>query len=253
MIDHSNLEDYTDPAIYDAENPNFEPDGSFYLALAKQIGGPVLELGCGTGRVTIPLSQTGIDITGLDVVPGMLAWARSKAQHLPIHWVEGDIRTFQLGRQFRLICATGGAFQMLLTRPDHEAALARIREHLAPEGSFAIDVVVPQPDWLGRRDEEQEWNTYVDGQGRSIRVTGTDYYDPIHQVKHETIYRHWPTETGQPVRQRVRFAFRYIFPQEMEALLHYNGFAIVACYGDAQFNPPTSESGTLFYVCQAVY
>ena len=93
----------------------------------------------------------------------------------------------------------------------------------------------------------------MDGQGRRIRVTGTDYYDPIHQVKHETIYRRWQAADGQMIRRQARFAFRYIFPQEMEALLHYNnGFAIVDCYGDAYFNPPAVESGTLFYVCKAV-
>lgn len=252
MIDHSNLEDYVDPAIYEAEHPDFEADGPFYLALAKQVGGPVLELGCGIGRITIPLSQAGIEMTGLDIVPEMLAWAQRKAQYLPIRWIQGDIRTFHLGRQFPLICATGGVFQMLLTRPDHEAALARVREHLAPQGYFAIDVVVPQPDWLGGVDEEQEWNNYVDGQGRRIRVTGTDSYDPIHQVKHETIYRHWQAADGQMIRQRARFAFRYIFPQEMEALLHYNGFTVTNCYGDAHFNPPAVGSGTLFYVCKTV-
>lgn len=251
-IDHSNLEDYADPAFYDAEHPDFEPDGPFYLALAKQIGGPVLELGCGTGRITTPLGQAGIDITGLDIVPEMLACAQHKAQQLSIQWVEGDLRTFQLGRQFSLICATGGAFQMLLTRPDHEAVLARVQEHLSLDGYFAIDVVAPQPDWLGGLTDEQEWNSYVDGQGRRVRVTGTDYYDPIRQIKHETIYRHWQSGDGQPVRQQVRFAFRYIFPQEMEALLHYNGFTIVDCYGDAQFNPPTRDSNTLYYVCQAM-
>ena len=55
MIDHTNLEDYADPLLYDLENSSFEPDGSFYLSLAQQVGGSVLELGCGTGRVTIPL------------------------------------------------------------------------------------------------------------------------------------------------------------------------------------------------------
>ena len=73
MIDHTNLEDYEDPVIYDLENKEFGPDGLFYQSLAQQVQGPVLELGCGTGRVTIPLAQSGIDMTGLDVVPGMLA------------------------------------------------------------------------------------------------------------------------------------------------------------------------------------
>jgi SAM-dependent methyltransferase len=250
MIDHSNLEDYEDPVIYDAENRNFEPDGPFYLALAEKVGGPALELGCGTGRITIPLGQQGLEMTGLDIAPAMLARAQQKAGPLSIRWVEADMRAFQLERQFRLICATGGAFQLLLTRPDQEMALTRVREHLTPDGYFAIDVPVPQPAWLRRVDEEQEWNTFADERGRQIRVTGTEDYDPISQVKHETVYRQWQTAEGQTIRRCVRFAFRYIFPQEMEALLHYNGFTLVDCYSGATFTSPTRESSTLFYLCQ---
>jgi SAM-dependent methyltransferase len=251
MIDHSNLEDYEDPVIYDAENGVFEPDGPFYHALAQKVGGPVLELGCGTGRITIPLAKHGIVMTGLDIVPSMLGRAQQKSGSLPIHWVEADMRTFQLGRKFRLICATGGAFQHLLTRADQEMALASVHVHLAPEGYFAIDVAVPHPAWLHTVDEEQEWNAFSDEEGRQIRVTGTEAYDPIAQVKHETVYRQWQTEDGLTIRRRARFAIRYIFPQEMEALLHYNGFKIMDCYGGADFDRVTKESRTLFYVCQA--
>ncbi len=250
MIDHSNLEDFDDPVIYDAEEADFEPDGPFYLALAEKIGGPVLELGCGTGRITIPLSQRGIEIVGLDLAPAMLGRAQQKAGSLPIRWVEADMRAFQLDPKFRLICATGGAFQLLLTRPDQEMALACVRQHLLSDGIFAIDVVVPQPSWLRSVEEEQEWDRVTDEQGREICVTGTEVYDAIGQVKHETVYRQWQTADGENVRRRVRFAFRHIFPQEMQALLHYNGFKLVACHGDANFGSVTAESRTLYYVCQ---
>src|SRR5690606_11831360 len=116
----SNLAEYGDPDRYDVETPRFEPDGPFFLSLARRWGGPVLELGCGTGRLTIPLAQNGIDMTGLDVVPGMLAQARKKAQDAPVAWVEADARAFQLGRKFRLIFDNGAAFLHVLDRVDHE-------------------------------------------------------------------------------------------------------------------------------------
>jgi ubiquinone/menaquinone biosynthesis C-methylase UbiE len=68
MNEQDNLSEYSDPKLYDAENSDFEPDGSFILSLAKKHGGAVLELGCGTGRVTIPLAENGVEIVGLDVV-----------------------------------------------------------------------------------------------------------------------------------------------------------------------------------------
>ena len=132
MFDHTNLEDYANPVLFDLENSDFEPDGLFYLSLVQQVGGSVLELGCGTGRVTIPLAQHGIDIMGLDIVPGMLTRAKSKARDLPIWWIEADVRDFHLGKQFSLICAPGFVFEHLLER----AMLFSFRQDLSVQLQF---------------------------------------------------------------------------------------------------------------------
>ena len=253
MTGPKNLSEYIDPVIYDAENAQneaFETDGPFYLALAQKVSGTVLELGCGTGRIAILLAQAGIDVTGLDIVPEMLERARQKSAGLPVRWVEGDVRSFQLAQQYQLICATGGVFNMLLTRTDQEAMLAQVREHLTPGGIFAIDVVIPQPDWMGDNEQEALWDTYNTEDGRKIQLSGTDHYDPLHQVKHEIATRRWLQADGQAVTQPSSFAFRYIFPQEMETLLHYNGFSIRHRYADGKFEPPSKESLTIFYLCQ---
>ena len=244
--------EYTDPAIYDAENaenPYFDIDSQFYLTLAKQVGGPTLELGCGTGRITISLATAGIEITGLDIVPEMLEYARQKAEGLPIRWVEGDVRSFQLDQQFSLICATGGVFNMLLTRSDQEAMLAQIKKHLTPEGIFAIDVVVPQSDWMIDNKEEELWDTYDTEDGRTIQLSGTEHYDPIRQIKREVISRRWQTADGKSVTKSSTFDFRYIFPQEMEMLLYYNGFSIQHRYEDGKFEPPDMDTQSIFYIC----
>src|SRR4051794_25820427 len=114
MVEASNLEEYDDPDVYDFENREFDPDGPFYLTLAQRIGSPLLELGCGTGRVAIPLAKKGFDLTGLDVSAAMLALARRKAAELPIQWVEADLRHFHLSAQFRLIYMAGGTFHHML-------------------------------------------------------------------------------------------------------------------------------------------
>jgi SAM-dependent methyltransferase len=250
MTEHTNLEDYADPVLFDIENSEFEPDGPFYLSLAQQVAGSVLELGCGTGRITIPLAQHSIDIVGLDVVPGMIAQAKGKAGDLPIRWVEADVRDFHLGQQFDLICAPGAVFEHLLERADQEAMLACVREHLAPEGLFASSILFPHPARMVNSEEEQEWFSYVDEAGREVRVTGTDRYDPVRQIREETAYRRWHDAEGREVTRRARLALRLVFPQEMDSLLHYNGFTVLHRYGDWDSGPLTDQSRCIIHVCK---
>jgi len=250
MIEHNNLEDYTDPVLFDLENSDFEPDGPFYLSLAQQLGGSVLELGCGTGRITIPLARSGIDITGLDVVPGMLAHARGKAGDFPIQWIEADVRDFHLARQFNLICAPGDVFEHLLERADQEEMLACVHEHLSEEGLFVIAIRFPHPELMQNVEHEEDWFSYSDESGREVRVSGIDQYDPLFQVRTETAFRRWIDAQGIEVTKRARLAQRLIFPQEMEALLHYNGFTVRNVYGDWDSSPLTGESRCIIHVCK---
>src|SRR5215510_9642719 len=143
MLAHNNLEEFADPRNYDVEQRTTKGI-AFYTALAQETGGPVLEIACGTGRVSIPIAQLGFAVTGLDIVPGMLERARSKSAGLPTRWVGGDARTFDLGEQFRLIFLTGNAFQAFLTRADQEALFARVRAHLYVGGLFAFETRNPR-------------------------------------------------------------------------------------------------------------
>lgn len=248
MTDHTNLEDYADPMLFDAENSDFESDGPFYLSLAQQVAGSVLELGCGTGRITIPLAQHGVDIVGVDIVPGMIARAKSKAGDLPIQWVEADVRDFHLGQEFDMICAPGFVFEHLLDRIDQEAMLACVHEHLTPEGIFVSVIRFPGPELMINVEKEQDWSSYIDENGRAVRVSGTDYYDPVRQIREETAYRHWQDAAGRVVTRRARLALRLIFPQEMSCLLHYNGFRELHRYGDWDFSPLTDQSHRIIQV-----
>jgi len=249
MLEHTNLEDYEDPVIYDLENKEFEPDGPFYLALAQKVNGSVLELGCGTGRVTIPIAQKGIDVTGVDTVSEMLAQANEKAGGIPIQWIEADIRDFHLGKRYELIYTTGSVFQHLVDRTEQEMMLACVQEHLSPDGVFVVDLLFPSRGSM-EDAEEQDWYTYKNEMGQTVKVTGKDKYDAIRQIRHETAYRRWRDENGQEIEKRARLALRLIFPQEMEALLHYNGFIILDRYGDWDGSPLTSKSQQMIYICK---
>ena len=251
MTNFNNLEEYIDATTYDLEHPRQGPEGPFYLEFARQVAGPVLELGCGTGRLTIPFAQEGIDMVGLDVMPQMLAQARAKAEELPIRWVEADVRTFQLEQQFDLIFTTGFVFHHLLNRADQEAMLTRVREHLSPKGQFIVDVwFIPPTAMVDVPEEEvQTVDSHVNEQGHQVTVSEIEHYDPLQQIWNITLFRRWTDADGNPITRRTKLAYRYIFPQEMEALLHYNGLQVVSRYGDWNRGPLTAERGCHIYVC----
>jgi SAM-dependent methyltransferase len=262
LIDHDNLEEYADPVDYDRQDSS-DTGVAFYAALAQDTGGPVLEIACGTGRVAIPIARRGFAVTGLDVVPGMLELARSKAAGLPIRWVEGDARDFDLGEErFRLIFLTGNAFQAFLTNADQEALLGRVRAHLHDEGLFAFETRNPRWRTSEGRDEdpdglfvyletraEEALPPHTDAEGREVRESRTRTYDHVAQVLHWTTYRRWH-EGAQERTKITRIALRYTFPQELAALLHYNGFTIARRYGDWNGEPLTAASPSIIVVCR---
>jgi SAM-dependent methyltransferase len=270
LIDHDNLEEFADPRIYDLEDSS-DTGVEFYASLARETCGPVLEVACGTGRVAIPIARMGLAVTGVDIVPGMLARARAKSAGLPVRWIQGDARSFNLGEQFRLVFMTGNAFQAFLTRIDQEALLERVRAHLNDDGLFAFETrnprwaasrktdssrpeQAPGPEQgsfalLETRNEEEHRRTYTDPDGREVRTSKTQVYDHTAQVLHWTTYRRW--REGASQRTRItRIAVRYTFPQELDALLHRSGFAITRQYGDWNRAPLTADSYSIISVCR---
>jgi SAM-dependent methyltransferase len=273
LIDHNNLEEFSDPVNYDMQDDS--PVGiSFYSALAQETGSPVLEIACGTGRVSIPIARVGIHVTGLDIVPGMLERARAKSAGLPTRWIEADARSFELGERFRLIYLTGNAFQAFLTNADQKALLQCVGAHLHEDGLFAFETRNPrwanlnpagrgattksqqaqQHDqgsfaYLETSEEEQEWPSYIDSSGSEVRVSKTQVYDPVAQILHWTTYRRWH-EAEQEHTKTTRIALRFTFPQELTALLDYNGFAIIRQYGDWNLDPLTADSKSIIVVCR---
>src|SRR5689334_285697 len=119
-------------------------DMAFYSGLAVQTGGPVLELGCGTGRVLLPIARSGIACTGVDPSEQMLRVLRGKQPPENLTLVQGSMQSFDLPeRRFALAYIAFRAFQHLLTTEDQLEALARIREHLRPGGLLALDLFEP--------------------------------------------------------------------------------------------------------------
>jgi SAM-dependent methyltransferase len=258
LLDHNNLEAFSDPVNYDREDPS-DTGVAFYSALAQEAGGSVLEIACGTGRVTIPIAKLGFTVTGLDIVPGMLEQAKSKSAGLPIRWVEGDARTFDLGEQFRFIFFTGNAFQAFVTNTEQEALLQRVRAHLHDEGLFAFETRNPLfPNTKTREGlfpllethtKEEDTYSFINANGHEVRESTTQVYDPVTQILHLTGYKRWHDGKKEHTKM-TRTALRYTFPQELIALLHYNGFIILRQYGDWNEEPLTATSPSIISICR---
>ncbi len=257
LLEHNNLEAFSDPINYDQEDPS-DTGVAFYSALAREAGGSVLEIACGTGRVTIPLARLGFLTTGLDIVPGMLEQARRKSAGLPIRWVEADARTFDLHEQFHLIFLTGNAFQAFVSNAEQAALLQRVRAHLHDDGLFAFETRNPRfPNGSARdgfflletRPEGDDRPSFINVDGNVVRESLAQVYDPVTQILHLTSRKRW--HDGKEEQTSItRIALRYTFPQELAALLHYNGFRIERLYGDWNYEPLSATSPSIIPICR---
>jgi SAM-dependent methyltransferase len=228
---------YREPLLYDQLYRRRSGDVRCYLELARRFGGPVLELGVGSGRIACELARAGMTVVGVDLAPSMLARARQRAAELPqaarvrITLLRRDMRRLALGRRFPLLIAPFGPFTHLYTRRDLELALRACRRHLRPGGRLVFDVVMPDlraliqdPDRLYRCPPVLDPRA-----GRRVRYAEASHYDPLTQVRSVTMALQ--REDGT-LERAIPLAQRQFFPAELEALLHYNGFEVEQRYGD---------------------
>ncbi len=251
MFDSINLSFYADAIMDEVVSGEPKIDETILLDLALKAKGPILELGCGYGRITIPLAQHGVaDLTGLELSAPSLAHARSRTGDLPIQWVEADVRNFHLDRRYAFIFARGDVFNFMLTRLDQEAMLARVHEHLADSGQFLFDTMPIQLDRMVDELEETSWYDVTHPNGRQVFASGIQWFDHVRQWYVQHCQERWDGVDGELVRPPWQLTLRYVMPQEMEALLHYNGFKIVARYEDYLGEPVSPDEEGFIYLCE---
>ena len=242
-------EDYAFVAdIYDHVVPYAtRPDVNFFVEAAQASGGPVLEVGCGTGRVLIPTARAGVDIVGLDLSPHMLHICQQRLLNEPtavqsrVRLHQGDMRDFDLAQTFTLVTLPFRPFQHLTTVADQLACLGSIHRHLAAGGRLILDLFNPSLPVLTRDNLGQELGdepefTTPDGRRvrRRDRVVSRDYANQINQI--ELIY-YVTHPDGREERLVDAFPMRYLFRFEAEHLLARSGFAVEAVYADYDKSP----------------
>jgi len=252
LINHDNLEEYRDAETYDLANGGFEIGGNFYLDLARQYGGPILEIACGTGRITIPMAEQGYDIMGVDITHEMLEAAKQKALHVGIsaEWIHADARHIELKRKYRMIFIAGNSFQAFLDRESQESLLGTVHKHLDDGGVFAFETRNPIMSLLSSRNgTEEDVGSYVGKEGRQVIVTEQCWYEHETQLEHFVTRRRWKTESGVEESTDTRIAIRYVFPQEIESLLYYNKFYLEEMYGNFDLSPFQWNSPLMVCIC----
>jgi len=241
--------------FYDAAYATLErlgPDRDFYLRLARESGGPVLELGCGTGRVLLAVARDGIECTGVDASREMLDALQAKARGRAPQLVQARMQEFDLGdERFALIYAPFRVFQHLYTVEAQLACLARVRAHLAPGGRLAFDVFNPRLDriWIEDVPEEQDLRFSQDGE-EVVRYVATQRDRPSQLM--QLTMRYERRREGRVVgNEFARFRMRWYTRFELEHLMARAGFDEVAIYGDFDRSPLGRESPSLIVVASA--
>ena len=251
-------EDEWSAEIYDYQVRS-TADVHLWLSLSRESEGGALELACGTGRVLLPLARAGLEVTGLDLSPHMLAVARQKlAQETRdvqarVRLVEGSMAGFSLDQSFGLIYIPARAFQALLSRARQQACLESCRQHLRPGGRLAVDVFNPLLSRLiapGGVDEEPD--EFTELRGAPVRQDAHTDYDLAEQML-LSVWRYQTTcERGAPVVHEYALRLRYFFRFEMEWMLEACGFELEALYGDFDRSEFTANSPEMIFVARRV-
>jgi SAM-dependent methyltransferase len=263
------LNERNKPALYDSfiadyydESPvvkNRTQDVTFYRDAARDFGDPVLELGCGTGRITMALAETGKRVTGLDLSERMLERAAKKRAALRteererVHLIQGDMAKFDLGETFRLIIIPFRPLQHLLEVREQMDCLECVKKHLAPGGRLILDVFQTDAermhDPVHMRDAlVTEYNT---ADGRHVRVS--ERVAAFHRAEQRNDVEMAFSVTHANGRQeKLVFAWelRYFFRYEVQHLLARCGFKVAAEFGDFDRSPIHDDSPEMIFVAE---
>ena len=251
-----------DPAFYSAGGLNVETydvrtmtagtpvdgDVEFYTRCARNAAGPVLELGAGTGRVSLAMAYAGVEVVGLDMSDQMLALAEDKRSRCSVEvgarvsFQRGNMACFELGRRFGMVVVPFRAFQSLIEPEEQRRSLHCIRRHLRAEGLAIIDLFDPRLEWCGPGSVPvADRETVIHPRsGCLVRVEVVERRnDPLRQILRETWRFLEVTSAGEILREEHEtLEMRWTYRHEMRYLLELTGFEVVAEYSDFRESPP---------------
>ena len=236
-----------DANIYDGLN-TFLSDLQFYKKwLPKNKDAKILELCCGTGRLTIPIAKEGYNICGVDYTSSMLEQAKAKANQVGvgIDFIEADIRALDLQGQFDLIFIPFNSIHHLYGNEDLFKALECVKKHLKDGGLFLLDCFNPNIQYIVENEKEQAIIAeYTTDDGRNVLIKQTMHYESATQINRIE----WHYFINGKFHSIQNLDMRLFFPQELDSYLKQTGFNIIHKYGGLEGEMFSDESEKQIYV-----
>ncbi len=241
---------------YDLIHRGLPGEAEFYVGQAVRIGGPALELGCGTGRLAIPMAMSGVDVVGLDNSAGMLEICREKHAAVgpvsgSLELVEADMTVFSLRRQFRFVAMAYRTIMHLHLPAQQRAALKCVRAHLAPGGIFILNTWAPSPSTIAAPQPAGfvEAGRYDLPDGGVVRHSCRTHFDGYLQRLVEEHRIEETDRSGRVVESRSLPLVRtWTTLREMDNLVRLSGFDVEAVFGDFDCNPIGPSSTEMIWV-----
>jgi ubiquinone/menaquinone biosynthesis C-methylase UbiE len=248
--------------FYDLVHSSLTADRDYILELAERLGGPVLELGCGTGRLLIPLARTGHAVTGVDNSPAMLNLARRRLeQELPevktrVELVEADMKSLNLKKKEHHFALVLLPYNTLLHFQEDEISqlLRRISRYIQKKGYIFIDVANPFAiDQIEDDPQPTLENTYLEWKtGKSVRQLSQSRLSLTDQCLHTTwIFEVISGSAPGPDLTIVEFDYWYYYPHQLQLRLQQAGFHLEEILGNYDGSAFSQESERLILIAQS--
>jgi ubiquinone/menaquinone biosynthesis C-methylase UbiE len=235
-------------AFYPSSHPQVPIMVEFYDRLARTLGGPILAVACGTGRIALPLAEAGHEMVGADRSNAMLAVARRKLAALPaavqerVTFINQDMSALNLDRRFGLVFVPARSFQHLLTVDLQRRALAAFRRHLELSGRLVLQLFDPRFDLLIDAPVKvpELTGTHPDTGRRYVGEVLRSELDQVHQVRRE-LWRYADLGPRGEVlaESTAELAIRWTYRWELHHLLELCGFAVEDVFSDYNRSAPT--------------
>ena len=238
---------YSDPNLYDALHKDYNADNDFIFSIAKKIGGPVLELAAGTGRLARGILDLGFEYTGIDINKKFIKVAQ-KTHTQNAEFFCADMRNFRIKRKYKFIFIGFNSFLHLYSKKDAILCLQSVKKHMDNKGVFLLSIFIPDPSFLYRsKNRLYPASSIFEFNGDKCQFMEKNKYNPVTQVNSLK----WYLKKNDEIQDKEYcFDLRMYYPHEIDIIINEAGLIIKKKYGDYNFSSLNDDSSLQIYLCK---